>query len=356
MNELFEQKVEEARGGDLSDEGGMDLMGTLVRSAYGDSKLNPGRKSSPGHAEKGEAKKTVLSDSDILGNAFVMIVAGHETTANSIHFSLMELAINPGAQRLVQKDVHSIFGDEDPKTWDYESNINALLGGMVGAVLNEQLRLMPPVIAIPKQVSNSQDQVIVLEGKKHVLPAGAYVALDTVGVHRNPKYWPNQPSKITDQPHDLSDFRPERWLVKSANISKQHVESSQESEEEEFEGYTGTDTSAQLFRPARGAYIPFSDGARSCLGRRLAQVKVMGVLATVFQKYSIELAVDEWATDAEVAKMTDKEKRAVYKKAQDKARKTIRGATTIITLKLHPGFIPVRVVKKGEERFLNVVD
>lgn len=150
MSELFAQKVEEAREGKLSE--GIDIMGMLVRSSYGDSKT---RKPSPGHAEKGEVGKPILSDSDILGNAFVMIVAGHETTANSIHFSLMELAINPRAQRLLQKEVQSIFGDEPSETWDYDSNINTLLGGVVGAVLNEQLRIMPPVIAIPKQIGRA---------------------------------------------------------------------------------------------------------------------------------------------------------------------------------------------------------
>lgn len=335
---------------------GLDIMGMLVRSSYGNSKS---RKASPGHAEKGEVGKPILSDSDILGNAFVMIVAGHETTANSIHFSLMELAINPRAQRLLQKEVQSIFGDEPPETWDYDSSINTLLGGVVGAVLNEQLRIMPPVIAIPKQVSKSQDQVIVLDGKKVTLPAGAHVALNTVGVHRNPKYWPTQPSKISDRSNDLYDFRPERWLVKTAADGRQQVDSGLESEEDdEFGGFTGQDTSSQLFRPARGAYLPFSDGARSCLGRRLAQVKVMGVLSVIFQRYSIELAVDEWATDDEVANMTKDEKKELYKKAQEKARMTIRKATTLITLKLHehPGFIPVRVVKKGEERFVSIVE
>lgn len=78
----------------------------------------------------------------------------------------------------------------------------------------------------------------------------------------------------------------------------------------------------------------------------------------IFQKYSVELAVDEWATDDEVAKTSDEQRRKVYKKAQDKARRTIRSATTHITLGLHedPGFIPVRVVRKGEERFLNIVE
>ena len=353
MNELFAQKVESAREGKHSD--GMDIMGSLVKSSYGIPQTI--WQSPMGRAEKGGLGKPILSDSDILGNAFVMIVAGHETTANSVHFSLMELAINPKAQRMVQKEVQAIFGNESPENWDYDTSINNLLGGVLGAVMNEQLRLMPPIIAIPKRVSDHQDQVIVLDGKNIILPAGAFVALNTVAVHRNPKYWPTQPSKVTTLHNDLNDFRPERWLLKPASDSVQQVDSATESEDDDdLGGFSGQDTSNRLFRPVRGSYLPFSEGARSCLGRRLAQVEIMAVLAVIFQNHSIELAVDEWASDSEVARMTTDEKRKLYKKAQDKARKTMRGATTLITLKLHPGFIPVRIVKKGEEIFLYIIE
>jgi len=84
-------------------------MGSLVDSAYGEE--SEFRNSSPGRTEKGKAGKTALSDSEILGNAFVMIIAGHETTANSVHFTLIELAANPKAQREVQEEVHGIFGN-----------------------------------------------------------------------------------------------------------------------------------------------------------------------------------------------------------------------------------------------------
>jgi cytochrome P450 len=178
-------------------------------------------------------------------------------------------------------------------------------------------------------------------------------------VHRNPRYWPTQASKITNQSNDLNDFRPERWLAKPVADSPRQEDSGNNTdveEDEDFEGFTGQDTSAQLFRPTKGSYLPFSDGPRSCLGRRLAQVKIMAVLAVIFQNYSIELAVDEWATDDEVAKMSNEEKRELYSRAQQKAKQTIRSATTLITLKLHPGFIPVRMVKIGEERFVNIID
>lgn len=348
MNEMFATKIEEAREGKVTE--GMDIMGSLVRSSYGNTAAK-----SPGQVEKDSIQQGVLSDSDILGNAFIMILAGHETTANSIHFTLLELAINPVSQRAIQNEIIKLFGNTPPEQWDYDTSINALLGGFVGAVLNEQLRLMPPIIALPKQVTKSSDQSITVDGKKLTIPAGSKVFLASPNVQRNPRYWPTQPSTISDRDDDLDDFKPERWL-----LTKDVGDSgSEHTSDDEFGGFTGRDAHAKLFRPVRGSYVPFSDGPRSCLGRRLAQVKIMAILAVIFQTCSIELAVDQWATDEEVEKMSQDERKAVYKKAQEAARATIRTATARITLKLHPPgptFIPVRVVKKGDERFVNIVD
>ncbi|KAB8294857.1 hypothetical protein EYC80_006818 [Monilinia laxa] len=351
MNELFATKAKDAVEGKESE--GMDIMGSLVKSSYGPSSAHGPTRISSSRAEKRQVNEVALSDSEILGNAFVMIVAGHETTANSIHFSLIELAISPRSQRQVQVEVQKIFADESPDTWDYDANINNLLGGILGATLNEQLRLMPPAVIIPKSVGQGRDQTIIIDGKKITLPAGAHVNLNPVGLHRNPRYWPTEPSKITTHDNDLNDFKPERWLTRRVVKDDSGTESS---DDDDFGGFTGKTVSEGLFRPVRGSYIPFSEGARSCIGRRLAQVKIMGVLAVIFQKYSIELAVDEWATDEDVSRMSVEEKRELYSKAQRKARETIRGATTLVTLKLHPGFIPVRLVKKGEERFVNIID
>lgn len=317
-------------------------------------------KDSPRLAEKGQVVQSTLSQTDILGNAFVMIIAGHETTANSVHFALMMLAMAPASQRRLQREVESIFENTPPEDWDYDICINKCLGGMIGAVLNEELRLMPPVTSIPKSVRKDQDQTIIIEGKKHVLPKGAFVNINTVGAHRNPKYWPSRgPSKISGLPNDLDDFIPERWLVKDGTRSGIDTPNRSDSgAEEDFGGFTGQSSAAELFRPVRGSFIPFSEGPRSCLGRRLAQVEVVAVLSVIFQKYSIELAVDRWATDEEVEKMGKQERVQLYRKALQRAEETMKSASTRITLKLHEGdtFIPVRVVRKGEENFLNLLD
>jgi cytochrome P450 len=355
MKAIYDQKMVEARTGERSE--GMDLMGSLVRSTMTDQ--NGKAKDSQGLAEKGQVGQFTLSQTDIIGNAFVLIIAGHETTANSVHFALMMLAMAPGSQRRLQKEIESIFGDTPPEDWDYDSCINKCLGGMIGAVLNEELRLMPPVISIPKSVRKDQDQTIVVKGKKHVLPKGAFINVNAVSVQRNPNYWPSRgPSKISRRPNDLDDFIPERWLVKEGTRSDIDTLDQSDSGEEDFGGFTGETSAAELYRPVRGSFIPFSDGPRSCLGRRLAQVEVVAVLSVIFQKYSIELAVDRWATDEEVEKMGKQERIELYKKARLRAEETLKTATTRITLKLHEGetFIPVRVVRKGEERFLNLFE
>ncbi|ORY68771.1 cytochrome P450 [Pseudomassariella vexata] len=333
MHEFLHDKIDDVNQGNK--EVGMDIMGQLVRTSYGE-----------------KAKGATLTDSEIIGNAFVMLVAGHETTANIMNFTLLELANNPPVQRALQKDLDNLFGDTDPQKWDYESCINPLMASLVAACMNETLRIVPPVVDIPKRVTPGQDQAIVRDGEKVVIPQDTFIGLTVAAVQRNPRYWPSKPSKITGAENDMDDWVPERWYRTEATASD--GDCIEGADTEDFGGFAGPDTSAQLFRPAQGSYIPFSAGARSCLGRRIAQVEMVAALSVIFQKYSLELAVDEWASDDEVKLMSREQKAKVYKKAQGKSREDIKSATSLLTLKMHGSkVIPVRLVKRGEERFVS---
>ena len=372
MREFLVDKIEvakeEAERGQRSGDGGMDLMGQLVRSRYEDEAHKAKTTSTTttttttmAATSKGSAApaktEAALSDDEIIGNAFIMMVAGHETTANSLHFALIELANNPASQRALQADVDRLLGrDSDPTTWDYESNINGMLASMLGAAINETLRLMPPVVNIPKWVAPSANQPLPLQetGQTHILPAGLDILISTVTVQRHPKYWP---AVDPDSAEDLDHFMPGRWFRKEGE--KKHAVHSEivGADTEDYGGYSGPDTSAQLFRPVRGSFVAFSDGPRSCLGRRIALVEMLAALAVVFQRYSVELAVDEWADDKEVAAMDDAARRTLYSKAQARSRETLRGASAILTLKLHgTALVPVRLVPRGQERFVHCVD
>ncbi|KAF4963973.1 hypothetical protein FSARC_8064 [Fusarium sarcochroum] len=340
MQELMDEKTEEARQGERVD--GMDLMGQLVRSSYG---TGTGR-----DQQELKPKKGALSRDEIQGNAFIMLVAGHETTANAIHFILLELANNPVSQRRLQKDIDEIFGNTDPSSWDYESLINPMMASMLGACMNETLRMTPAVVEIPKKVPPGQDQAITIDGKSHLIPRNTVISLVAVSVHRNPRYWPGRPSLLHDGRDDINDWIPERWYRKNQSPTPRVTEPEDlETETEEFGGYEGPDTSAQLFRPERGSYIPFSDGPRSCLGRRIAQVEIIAALAVLFRDYSLELAVNDWANDEAVEGMDHERRREVYAKAQATCRKKIEGATSVLTLKINGDYVPVRLVKRGRE-------
>lgn len=345
MSEFLHDKIEETQSGAPPREG-MDIMGQLVQSKYSEK------------AALASSATAKLDDSSIIGNAFIMIVAGHETTANTLHFALLELANNPATQRRLQRDIDALFGaDTDPSTWDYEKSVSPMLASHIGACINETLRLVPPVTGIPKVVSHDADQTITVDGKTHVLPAGLACHLMVVCAHRNPRWWPTRPSERTGKKTDLDEFLPERWSRSSAASSSSSKEAEREEEQldkGDYGGFQGSDVSASFYRPVRGSYLPFSDGPRSCLGRRIAMVEMGAVLAVIFQRYSIELAVDEWAGDAEVEGLNSEERREVYRRAQEKSRETIRQADSVLTLKLHGGrYVPVRFVKRGKERFVS---
>ncbi|KAK6517718.1 hypothetical protein TWF506_004900 [Arthrobotrys conoides] len=347
MNELFVEKRKQAMTGEKAD--GMDIMGALVKNSYGPETLSD-EKQKQATTPNGDVERQALTDSEILGNAFVFLLAGHETSAGSLHYVLILLALHPDSQRHMQKDIDRIFGDRPVDEWDYNKDITAMQTSMLGAVMQEELRVVPPVVNIPKQVSDDSDQVVMYQGKQTVWPKGAVISLSALALQRNPKYWPSTgPSKVTGEDNDLADFVPERWFIKNnVNGEEAGIDASAAA--------AGKDT-GRLFYPLKGSYIPFSDGPRSCLGKRFAQVEIMILLAMIFKNYSVELAVDEAADDEAVEKMDDKERIALYEQQRVTARSTMKNCSEIgITIRIKNGYVPIRLVPRGKERFIHLFE
>jgi hypothetical protein len=84
-------------------------------------------------------------------------------------------------------------------------------------------------------------------------------------------------------------------------------------------------------------------------------VEIIAAVAVIFRDYSIELAVDEWASDEKIERMDEEGRRDVYAKAQSVSRAKILGATSLLTLKMNDDYVPVRMVKRGKERFVSWV-
>ena len=132
----------------------------------------------------------------------------------------------------------------------------------------ETLRLYPPVASIPKLTASSGADLI-YNNEAHHLPPDVRVNLNASALHYNDKYWGP----------DAASFNPGRWDKRNDS----HL-----AENDDIEGLSGPGLeSHNIHKPVRGAYIPFSDGMRSCIGRKFAQVEFIATLAVLFRKYRV---------------------------------------------------------------------
>ena len=351
MWEMFHEKKALVLGGKEDKSG--DLMIAMLKGAGVSAQA------------KGEGKEPAtqtLTDQEIIGNSFVFILAGHETTANAIHFCMAYLAMQPSYQRRLQKDLDATFKGRPISEWDYDQYIGPLFSGWAGAVMNEELRLVPPVTSIPKCTEPGKPQPLIVAEKHCTVPENTYVALMPHAAHRNPNQWPTGPPADPDTPshpysnqdNDLEEFKPDRWFKQGDTLQETRMPAAEnKSAETNTLGInTAADTAPTLYRPPKGAYLPFSEGYRSCIGRRFAQVELLAFLALVFTQYSVELSVEEWVSDETFEKMDEVGRREVWEKAKTKMeRQMIYDMYSIITLQLRKGHFALRLVKRGKETF-----
>ncbi|KAF1979809.1 cytochrome P450 monooxygenase-like protein [Bimuria novae-zelandiae CBS 107.79] len=329
MEEILQLKKTQVSAG--QDAHGMDLFRALIR--------NSGIL---------DASQTSIQESDLLGNAFVLMLAGHETTANTLHYSLIFLAMRWSSQKKLQDEIDEVIQGRPIEEWKYEEIFQKLFNGMPAAVMNETLRVLTPVINIPKSTAPGRPQQFTMDGQQYTMPGETQISL-SCAIHKNPKYWPAPPGEeVVNGIPDTQRFRPERWLNQSATTE---AFTDIAYDDEELRGPSGEDTSSNLFRPVRGSYIPFSDGFRSCIGRRFAQVELLTAFAVIFTQYSVELAADEWASEEQLEKMSENERKEIWQKAVDRTLLLLRTKTSsIITLQLRGHTIPIRLVKRGGEK------
>ena len=81
-----------------------NLMSALVKAS--DSEKDSGR-----HSQ-------TLTDEEILGNVFLFIIAGHDTTANTLGFAIVMLAVHPEIQDWLSEETNAVLGND--KNPDYE--------------------------------------------------------------------------------------------------------------------------------------------------------------------------------------------------------------------------------------------
>ncbi len=177
-----------------------------------------------------------MSDQQLRDEAMTLFLAGHETTANGLCWTLFLLARHPGLQTRVRSELETVLQGQKPTV----AHLDRLV--FLGKVIRESLRLYPPAYIIGRR--SIQDHS--LAGIK--IPAGSILFFSPWTTQRSSRFYKNPLA-----------FDPERW------------------------------TPQFLAALPRFAYFPFGGGPRQCIGEGFAWMEMSLVLAFLIQKWRFEL-------------------------------------------------------------------
>lgn len=173
-----------------------------------------------------------MTDEDLLHNMQFFIVAGHETTALALSWSLLLLANDPVAQTRAHAEADGVLQGRAAGAADLERM------PYVVQVIEEAMRLYPPVAFLARNVL-AADTIY----DRDVRP-GETVFLNIQALHRHRLYWPEPDA-----------FDPEHFAP---------------------EAVEGRD---------RYQYLPFGAGPRICVGANFAMMQAQIILATLLTRF-----------------------------------------------------------------------
>ena len=176
-----------------------------------------------------------MSEDQLVDELNILLVAGHETSANALAWAFYLLARHPEAQeKLVAEAERELPNGQAPEFEDLPRVPYAL------QVVQEAMRLYPPAWIIDR-VATEDDA---FQGVQ--IPKGSMFSLYVYGMHHHAALWP-----------DAEVFRPERFA-----------------------------TAAQPPLPTYG-YLPFGGGPRLCVGSHFALTELQLVLIQTLRRYRV---------------------------------------------------------------------
>jgi cytochrome P450 len=187
-----------------------------------------------------DAPGSEVDDRDIAGNVFIALIAGEDTTANTLAWLLDFLHRHPQAMRRAQEEVKRVA----PRTASFTLEQMAELP-FIDACINETMRLKPVAPLLPSQAN--QDTVV----GDVAVPANTFVVCVMRPDALEDRYFP-----------DAATFAPERWLA------------------------AGADTPSA--RSTTRVSMPFGAGPRLCPGRYLALLEMKMAIAMLLGGFTID--------------------------------------------------------------------
>jgi cytochrome P450 len=179
---------------------------------------------------------TQMTTRQLRDETMTLFLAGHETTAQALAWTWYLLAENPAAEARLHEELRGVLNGRSPEPSDF-----ARLPYLY-ALLHEVLRLYPPAY-ITARTSIEASQIGGYE-----FPSGSTLLMSQWVMHRDARYFDNPDA-----------FRPERWLDGLAD------------------------------RLPAGAYFPFGDGPRRCIGQGFAMMEAAIVIGTLAQRFQFRL-------------------------------------------------------------------
>jgi cytochrome P450 len=195
---------------------GNDLLQTLMDARYTDGEGMP--------------------DELILSESMQLLVAGHETSSNSLSWLLYLLSTRPETLARVRHEIAEVLGDA-PVHYATVPRLE-----FTTQVIQEGLRLYPPFWIVDREAV-ADDQAAGLP-----IPKGSTVIVFVHGAHHTPTHWP-----------DPETFDPTRFAK-------------------------GTEKLRTPF-----TYVPFGGGPRGCIGNHYAMLQILMILADLLRRYDFTL-------------------------------------------------------------------
>ena len=184
-----------------------------------------------------ENPEVEMPDEQIRDEVATFLIAGHETTALSLTYTLSLLSWNPEARRRVREEAREALGDGPPEHDDLDDL------EYTKRAYREALRLYPPAWAVFRQADGDQPL------GDYLIEDGSAIITPQWSVHRDDRYF--------EAPET---FDPDRWARRDPN--------------------------------AVGAYFPFSTGPHACIGRGFALSGATLVLARLVRDFDVEVPED----------------------------------------------------------------
>lgn len=169
-----------------------------------------------------------MHETQIIDEILILLIAGHETTANALSWTLYLLATHREQLTTLRESTAGLTLDE------------CVVSDSLNAVIKESMRLYPPAW-ISDRVSLQEDAY-----QNYTFPKGSIIILFYYGLHRDPKHWENPTA-----------FIPTRF--EKQNFDKEKSK----------------------------AYYPFGAGPRLCIGNNFAMAEMVIFLQSFIQRFDV---------------------------------------------------------------------